>query len=144
MSGGVNWGLFSHAGAQGKGISVRVCPDFTGIHLSWTGLSGSGHSQKGTPKWQTWAQLMCWSLSHWDCQTRNRACVRRCTFGCTSLLGHNVQLDRKVCTSVSHLGCGAMCGQLAPYLGCLNRAIYRRRNISGPVAKGDWTRGEMR
>ena len=43
------------------------------------------HSQKGTPKWQTLAHPMCCPLSHWVCQTRNRACVRRCTFGCTSL-----------------------------------------------------------
>ncbi len=32
---------------------------------------------------------------------------------------------------IIELVCGMTCGQLA----CLNRAIYRRRNMNGPVAK---------
>ena len=41
---------------------------------------------------------------------------------------------------IIELGCGATCGRLAPYPRRLNRAIYRRGDMSGPVAKSDRTK----
>ncbi len=47
----------------------------------------------------------------------------------TCLSGTREELIGALC--IIKLVCGATYGQLA----CLNRAIYRRRNMNGPVAK---------